>query len=92
MVNGVSVWRFIVGGLKPYNGETHLVLPCYWELGSWDLCIWLVDDLKKYGDLGEEMYLVILEEIMDAKEEEICLGFEAAELRAMGMQASDYLK
>ena len=53
--------------------------------------IWLGQELQKYGDLGEDMYLVVLEEILDTKEEKIWQGFEAAELRAMGMLATDYL-
>ena len=90
IVDRVLVWQFIVGGLKLYDGNAHLMHPCYWELGSWDLCVWFGQELQKYGDLGEDMYLVVLEEILDAKEEEIWQSFEAAELRARGMLATDY--
>ena len=86
----MSLRRFIVGGLKPYDGESHSVLLCYWELGSWDLCVWLSQELQKRGELGEDTYLDALEDMLSAKEEEIRQAFEAAELRAWGMLASEY--
>ena len=89
LIHGVLTRHYIVGGIGIYDGMSHMILPMYWELASWDVCVWLVLELKKqYGGLEGMPYLYAMEALLDKKEEEFRQALEATELRAKGMHRS----
>ena len=93
LINGALVRQLIVGGLGIYKGMFHVILPMYWEIASWDMCVWLMHELnKKHGNLERMPYLWTMESLVDAKELEIWDALMLAECRAVGMHHGEYQK
>ena len=85
-IDGVLQERFVVGGCIRSDSQLHRLLPCYWEIASWDVCLWLVEKMATDypGVVGRE-YLDSMEMVLEEKREGMIHTLILAELRALGM-------